>query len=94
MQALERMSEKTSFHAVVELIMIGSPNVAACHVTIRCHQMGLICSVSIISVLCVLHISYLEMKRDEREDQSLQILYQVVEDSQSLGVLRLGHIDQ
>ena len=37
---------------------------------------------------------YLEMERNKREDESLQVLDQIVEDSQAFRVRRLGHIYQ
>lgn len=36
----------------------------------------------------------LEVQRDQAEHQCLQILHQVVKDTQTLGVRRLGDIDQ
>jgi hypothetical protein len=49
--------------------------------------------------LWAIHSNYsywlnLEMKRNQREDQCLQVLYQVVEDPQALWVFRLVDIDE
>lgn len=38
--------------------------------------------------------AYLEVQRNEREDESLEVLHQVVEDPQPLWVFRLVHVDQ
>lgn len=37
---------------------------------------------------------YLEVERDQRENKGLQVLHKVVEHSQAIGVIRIGHIGQ
>lgn len=36
----------------------------------------------------------LEMKADQREDQALQVLHEVVEDAQALGIRAVLHVQQ